>query len=198
MNCMKRLIVVICLIAVSSIISSAQETEKENGLNVFEIGVGLNISNAFEVYGGPKTGLGPGAYFEYRYKLSQCFDVGGQALYKYSKGKEYVFPIDEPAPDAVSHHVGLKALADYNFCPDRLANPYIGLSVGFGGMFLQDSYTARANYFYRTFGPRVGVQIKRFRLGVEADFACYNVGRGSRNFFRSFEVSTGINLGFCF
>ena len=70
-----------------------------------------------------------------------------------------------------------------------------GAAVGLGaGMLVKDmsvGYTDTG--IFGVIGPRVGVQIWRFRLALEFDFA-FN---GEYGFLHT-ETSTGLNLGFTF
>lgn len=184
---MKRLTVLMALLLVS-VSSFAQNNDKHN----YEIGVDLNVYGILGADGGPSRGFAPGAFFEYRYDFTDKIDFGAQLSYDHSTGKS-AFWGDAPQWGIVYNQVGLKAVADYNVCPNRLVSPYIGVGLGTGMLIEDTSVDYTDTGIFGVLGPRVGVQIWRFRLALEFDFA-FN---GEYGFLHT-ETSTGLKLGFTF
>ena len=121
--------------------------------------------------GGPSKDFGPGFHFEYRYNYSERVDVGGRLYYKYGKGTSAFTDIDSPTWGFVDNHIGLKGVADFNMRSGKSVRPYIG--VGVGGAVLVTTRTTGDNSseMFGTFGPRIGLQIWRFRVAIESDIA---------------------------
>lgn len=186
---MKRLVVLIASL-LACVPLSAQQKDKHN----FEVGADLNVYGILGAVGGPSRGLAPGAFFEYRYDFTDHIDFGAQLSYDHSSGKSAFTGSDTPRWGIVYNQVALKAVADYNMCPNRLVRPYIGVGLG-AGLLVEDvsaGFTDTSDVF-GVVGPRIGVQIWRFRLTLEFDFAF----DGQYGFLHT-ETSTGLNLGFTF
>ncbi len=166
----------------------AQEKNRHN----FEVGIGINMGNILGAVGGPGRGLGPGTYFEYRYNLTDKFDIGGQLNYKYSKGSS-AYLVDRPTIGLVYNQVGLKAVADYTGRPNKLVRPYIGVGIGGTMMFTNRTTGTNSTEVFGIVGPRLGLQIWKFRIALEFDFA-FNGQYG----FQSTESVGALNLSFTF
>ena len=163
---MKRFITtLLTLFAISSVSALAQDKPHN-----FEAGLGINIYG-LGAKGGPSKDFGPGFHFEYRYNYSERVDVGGRLYYKYGKGTSEFIGIDSPTWGFVDNHIGLKGVADFNMRPGKSVRPYIG--VGVGGAVLVTTRTTGDNSseMFGTFGPRIGLQIWRFRVAIESDIA---------------------------
>ena len=170
------------------IISTAQEKDRHN----YEIGIGINMGNILGAVGGPGRMLGPGTYFEYRYDLTDKIDFGGQLLYKYSKGSS-AYIGDAPTFGIVYNQVGLKAVADYTTRPNKLVRPYIGVCIGGSMMFVNTTTGINSTEVFGIVGPRLGLQIWKFRIALELDFA-FNGQYG----FLSTESVGALNLSYTF
>ena len=77
--------------------------------------------------------------------------------------------------------------------PAKVVRPYIGAGAGAGMMIEKASTGTSDTSIYGTIGPRIGLQIWRFRLALEFDFA-YNMQYG----FLSTETATGLSLSYVF
>lgn len=184
---MKRILIFAALLLGASVLSSAQVKDRHN----YEVGVGVNAYGILGMVGGPGRYLGPGLHFEYRYDLADRFDVGGRIYYKYGKGHSAF--TGEPTYGIVYNQAGVKAVADFNMCPGKSVRPYIGVGTGLGMITEKaNGYKATASA-YGTVGPRIGLQVWRFRVALEFDFA-YNGRYG----FIGTETATGLNVSFTF
>lgn len=163
------------------------------GSHNYEIGVGINAYGILGAVGGPVRKSGPGAYFEYRYAFADHFDVGGQLSYRFSNGQTGYIGPETPDQTIKYNQIGLKTLADYNICPGRLANPYIGVGLGAGSLFEKRSLSGKSTSYFGVVGPRIGVQIWKFRIAIEADFAF-----DGKYGILSTETATALNLSFVF
>jgi len=159
----KILLAVLFLTVASSASSFAQI---KDGLN-FEVGGGYHFSKAFGVSGDLGRTAGPGAYLEIRDCMG-CLDYGGQLTYKYSTGSGYESNTG-PLLDQTCHLALLKAIADYNFCPESIANPYLGLGLGTGYLHLVRSDNLLSRTFTFAICARAGVQISIVRLTFDYD-----------------------------
>ena len=164
------------------------------GSHHYEIGGGINMLGILGSVGGPGREFGPGVYLEYRYALTEHVDVGGQLNFKCGKGHSSYTGPGYPIFDFFCNQAALKALADYNICPTRLASPYIGVGAGAGYMIYKRlDNNELTHYPYGIIGGRIGVQVWRFRLALECDFAVTRLYS-----FSSTETSTAINLSYTF
>jgi len=185
---MKRIALFITLLlAYSAIPAIAQK----HGADSFEIGAGINAYGILGAVGGPSRTLGPGVHFEYRHAVSERFDIGGRIYYKYGTGESAPTGA-QPTWGIVYNQAGAKAVADYIMRPGKAVRPYIGLGAG-AGMQMETVNGSTDTSMYGTVGPRIGVQIWRFRLALESDFA-YNMEYG----FLSTESAMALCLGFIF
>ena len=164
------------------------------GAHHYEIGGGINIFGILGAVGGPERSPGPGFYFEYRYAFAEHFDVGGQLNYKCGQGQSAYAGPGSPTFRFFNNQIAIKAIADYNICPSRLANPYIGIGAGAGYMFSKRLDNNEVEHYpYGTIGGRFGVQVWRFRIAIECDFAL------TRPYgFSPEETSTALNLSYAF
>ena len=185
---MKRLISIFLVTLVISSVSAFAQDKPHN----FEAGLGINIYGLGAV-GGPSKDFGPGFHFEYRYNYSERVDVGGRLYYKYGKGTSEFIGIDYPTWGFVDNHIGLKGVADYNMRPGKSVRPYIGFGLGGAAMVTTRTNGDNSSEMFGTFGPRIGLQIWRFRVGLEIDFAFYG-----QYGFLSTETATALNLSFSF
>lgn len=187
---MKRIITfIIALTLGTSLLSSAQEKDRHN----YDAGVGLNAYGILGFVGGPSRNISPGFLFEYRYDYTDRIDFGAQALFKYGKGHSAFIGEDYPILGLTYNQIGLKAVADYNGRPGKLVRPYIGAGFGGGALFTQRTDGTNDRDIFGTIGPRLGLQIWRFRIGLEIDFA-FDGQYG----FLSTETATALNLSFSF
>ena len=185
---MKRIVITLFLLA-NAVLGFAQQKNTSN----FEIGGGINAYGILGACGGPIRYFGPGAYFEYRNAFAEHFDVGAQLNYKRGDGESAFIGDGAPGYDIKYNQIGLKAVADYNVCPSRLASPYFGVGLGVGELYEKTGKGTKHNEMYGTLCPRIGVQVWRIRLAIEVDFA-YNGEYG----FLSTPTSTALNIGFTF
>ena len=177
--------IIVALLVGFSTLASAQEKPHN-----YEVGAGVNVYGILGSVGGPGRSLGPGVHFEYRYDLSDRLDVGARAYYKYGDGRSA--PTGEPTYGITFNQIGLKAVADYNFRPGKLLRPYIGVGAGAGVLF-DKTYMGTDSSTYGTVGPRLGLQLWRFRAALEFDFA-YDFDYG----FLSTETATSLTLSYTF
>lgn len=185
---MKRILVTVILLA-NVALGFAQQKNSNN----FEIGVGVNSYGILGCVGGPGRSLGPGTYIEYRSAFAEHFDAGTQVNYKCGDGCSAAVGPSVESFGIRFNQVAAKVLADYNVCPSRTVNPYVGMGLGIGEMFEKTSKGTKDRETYGTLCPRIGVQIWRIRLAIEVDFA-YNGEYG----FLDTETSTALNIGFSF
>ncbi len=187
---MKRIITFIIALSLgASLLSSAQEKDRHH----YDAGVGLNAYGILGFVGGPSRNISPGFLFEYRYDYTDRIDFGAQALFKYGKGHSAFIGEDYPILGLTYNQIGLKEVADYNGRPGKLVRPYIGAGFGGGALFTQRTDGTNDTDIFGTIGPRLGLQIWRFRIGLEIDFA-FDGQYG----FLSTETATALNLSFSF
>ena len=185
---MKRILTIILAISLgSSLLLSAQDKDRHN----YDVGIGINAYGVLGVVGGPSRNISPGFLFEYRYDYTDRIDFGVQALFKHGKGHSAF--TGGPTWGLTYNQIGLKAVADYNGRPEKLVSPYIGAGFGGGALFTQRTNGTNDTDIFGTIGPRLGLQIWRFRVGLEIDFA-FDGQYG----FLSTETATALNLSFSF
>ena len=119
---MKKIILT-TMILLASLGMSAQEKGSHN----FELGLGagINFLNNQEV----SRKIGPRAYFEYRYGLSDSFDLGARLNYAFSTGTYDSAGAQKPA---LFHQGEALIVADWNLLPDSDVRPFIGAGIGAG------------------------------------------------------------------
>ena len=187
---MKRIITFIIALSLgSSLLLSAQEKDRHH----YDAGVGLNVYGIHGAVGGPSRNISPGFLFEYRYDYTDRVDFGAQALFKHGKGHSAFTGEDYPTWGLTYNQIGLKAVADYNGRPGKQVRPYIGAELGGGALFTKRTNGTNDTDIFGTIGPRLGLQIWRFRVGLEIDFA-FDGQYG----FLSTETATALNLSFSF
>ena len=185
---MKRIITFIIALSLgSSLLISAQEKDRHN----YDVGIGVNAYGILGVVGGPSRIISPGFLFEYRYDYTDRIDFGAQALFKHGKGHSAF--TGGPTWGLTYNQIGLKTVADYNGRPGKLVRPYIGAGFGGGMLFTKRDTCTNDTDIFGIIGPRLGLQIWRFRVGLEVDFA-FNGQYG----FLSTETATALNLSFSF
>jgi len=196
-NCLRSKILLgaFFLIVVSPAISFAQVKE---GLN-FEVGGGYHFNKAFGISNDLGKTSGPEAYFEIRNCVTN-FDYGGQLCYKYSTGSGYATE-DGPLLDQTCHLALLKAIADYNICPDRIVNPYVGLGFGIGYLHVNRSDNLKSDNLAFALSARLGAQISIVRLTFDYDI--YSTGYRSKSVIASpsgkaLAQTISLTLGFVF
>lgn len=191
----KILLIFFFLIAASCELSFAQIKE---GLN-FEVGGGYHFNKAYGVNNGLGKTSGPEAYFEIR-NCEEHVDYGGQLCYKYSTGSGYAVE-GGPLLDQTCHLALLKAIADYNFCPDCVANPYVGLGLGLGYLHVDRSDNLKSDNLAFALSVRLGVQISLVRLTFDYDLYSTSL-RGKSSIARSsgrvLAHTLSMTLGFAF
>ena len=113
------------------------------------------------------------------------------------KGKRLASGIPEAQHPAfllggnVFNQVGTKVVADYIMWPEKVVRPYIAAGAG---MTIEKASTGSlGTSIYGTIDPRIGLQVWRFLLALEFDFA-YNMQYG----FLSTETATGLSLSCVF
>ena len=163
---MKRLISIFLVTLVISSVSAFAQDKPHN----FEAGLGINIYGLGAV-GGPSKDFGPGFHFEYRYNYSERVDVGGRLYYKYGKGTPAFTGMDSPTWGFVDNHIGLKGVADYNMRTGKSVRPYVGLGLGGAALVTTRTNGDNSSEMFGTFGPRIGLQMWRFRVAIESDIA---------------------------
>jgi len=191
----KILLIIFFLIAVPSASSFAQV---KDGLN-FELGGGYHFNRAFGVSNGLGKASGPEAYFEIR-NCEEHFDYGGQLCYKYSSSSGYATE-GGPLLDQTCHLALLKGVADYNICPNCIANPYVGFGLGLGYLHTNRSDNLQADNMAFALSVRLGVQISLVRLTVDYDM--YGTGLGSNSVRlklsgKALAHTLSLTLGFAF
>ena len=187
---MKRIITFIIALSLgSSLLLSAQKKDRHN----YDVGIGVNAYGILGFVGGPSRNISPGFLFEYRYDYTDRIDFGAQALFKHGKGHSAFTGEEGPSWGLTYNQIGLKAVADYNGRPGKLVRPYIGAGFGGEALFTQRTNGTSDTDIFGTIGPRFGLQIWRFRVGLEIDFA-FDGQYG----FLSKETATALNLSFSF
>jgi len=189
----KTVLIAFFLFVVSSAISFAQV---KDGLK-FEIGGGYHFNKAFGVSNGLGKTSGPEAYFEIR-NCDKNIDYGGQLCYKYSTGSGYATDNGQIL-DQIGHLALLKAIADYNICPDCIVNPYVGLGLGIGYLHVDRSDNLKSDNLAFALSVRLGCQISIVRLTFDYDI--YSTGIRSRSRISSPSVKAlahtlSMTLGF--
>lgn len=162
---MRGLITAIFILFVMAGVSASAQGKKHH----YEAGVGINMYGLGAV-GGPSKDFGPGFHFEYRNDYTERVDFGGRMYYKYGKGRS-AFTGDSTTWGFVDNHIGLKGVADYNARPGKSVRPYIGAGLGAAVMVTNRTTGENSCEAFGTFGPRVGLQMWRFRLALESDIA---------------------------
>ena len=162
---MRRLVSSIFILFIIAGVSAFAQDRKHH----YEVGVGINMYGLGAV-GGPSKDFGPGFHFEYRNDYSERVDFGGRIYYKYGEGRS-AFIGCTPTWGFADNHIGLKGVADFNMRPGKSVRPYIG--AGFGGAVMITTRTTGENSseVFGTVGPRVGLQLWRFRVAIESDIA---------------------------
>jgi len=191
----KTLLIDFFLIVVSSAISFAQV---KDGLN-FELGGGYHFNKAFGVSNGLGKTSGPEAYFEIR-NCESYIDYGGQLCYKHSTGSGYATD-DGPLLDQTCHLALLKAIADFNFCPDCIVNPYVGLGLGTGYLHVDRSDNMKSDNLAFALSVRLGAQISIVRLTFDYDIYRTSIRSKLRISGQSGKVlahTLSMTLGFVF
>ena len=189
---MKKIIV---LLAAMCMVTAAFAQEK--GAHSFEVGVGANTFRILSKDAGSffkYDKWGEDIYGEYRYGISDHFDIGGQLQYRRSTGIAPLRRFDCSADSMKYLQVGLMAVADYNILPSKLINPFVGACAG-GGRALEMTNNVKVSgrSCYGVLAPRIGVQIWHFRLTWEYDFAYY-----TDDAFLRHKNAHNLNLGFTF
>lgn len=133
--------------------------------NKFEIGINYapkeNFASADDI---PNMLYKFGAYGEYRWLLGKHFDAGARLDCKFGPiGPSYM------TENALSISGDLLAIADFNFFPGKIVNPFIGLGLGPGfGMHnetLDHLWNGRFNIYAQA---RLGIELFRhLRLSVD-------------------------------
>lgn len=159
----KRLLAIFAVILTCAQLYS-QTTESSHR---FEVGAGASAFGILGTVGGIGQDFGINVFFEYRYELSDHFDIGAKIDYKYRTGETS----DPPVKSFNIHQLGMKLLSDFKICPKRKVCPYIGLGLGVGDGIL--AATGNTNdEFIGLLTPRVGIQIKKhLRIAIELDYA---------------------------
>ena len=186
---MKRvLLLIVVLMTLSSTMVSAQKGDKHH----FDVGVGLNGYGIIGYVGGPERDLSPSVFLEYRFGLTKHIDIGLQANYRFGKGETAPTGV-EPTQSIKYNQIGAKAVADYIFLASFPVRPFIGAGIGLGNLYTHISSGSKFDDFFGSVGPRVGVEVWRFRLSLEFDFA-FDGQYG----FISTETASTLNLSFSF
>lgn len=133
----------------------------------FEAGAGVSAFGILGYVGGIGQDFGINVFSEYRYELSNHFDICAKIDYKYRTGES----CDPPVESFNIHQCGLKLLSDFRICPKGKVCPYIGLGLGIGdGILVATGKTT--NEFIGLLTPRIGVQVmKHLRIAIELDYA---------------------------
>jgi len=173
-NIRSRTLLIIFILMVTS--SAASFAQVKEGLN-FEVGGGYHFNKVFGISNGLGKTSGPEGYFEIR-NCEYNIDYGGQLCYKYSTGSGYAEE-GGAAVDQLCHLALLKAIGDYNFCPNCIANPYLGFGVGIGYLNVNRSDNVQSNNLAFAFSARGGIQITIVRLTFDYDL--YSTGFRSRS-----------------
>ena len=184
---MKRFFALLVIIFASCTVAMAQGRDKHN----YEIGASGNIYGILGMMGGPARELGPGVHFEYRYDITKRIDIGGRLYYKYGTGTSAF--TGEPTYGIVYNQAGAKAVADFNMRPNKLLRPFVGVGAGLGMIAEKRATGDKESSVYGTISPRIGLQIWRFRVALDFDFA-YNGQYG----FLGTETASSLNVGFTF
>lgn len=90
------------------------------------------------------------------------------------------------------HQPEMKFLTEYMILKTGLIRPYVSVNLGLGGLF-DRNHSSNNKTVYGLVGPGIGVQVWRFRLAVNRDYA-FNADNG----FISDLSSYGITLGYVF
>jgi len=198
---MEKTFVTLFLIFASFLFSYGQVKEGNN----FEVGGIYSFAFSQASNGTNYNISGPGAYFEYRYEFDPRIHVGVRFDYRYANGPGHEYDEAGIRYETNYNQFCLKGLCGYTFCAEKVVSPFVGIGIG-GGLL----YTHRMdnknfiNYSY-VLTPRVGVQIKRFRLTCDLDLlgnSYYKRSIGYSSFSkRVISIHTtvvSLNLGFQF
>jgi len=201
---MRRFIATLFLLFFPFLMSYSQVKEGNN----FEAG-GIYAFAFGRANDGSKYNIsGPGAYFEYRNEYECRLYLGARFDYRFAKGPGHEYDLYGIRYNTNYNQFCIKGLCGYNFCPERVVDPFVGFGLG-GGLL----YTHRVdnnNFIDLSLiaTPSVGVQIYRFRLSCDLDLFCgdwygrtdFSIGslvsRGRRYYLHTTVIS--LNLGFRF
>ncbi|MBC6425993.1 MAG: outer membrane beta-barrel protein [Ekhidna sp.] len=159
---MKKLLLIICLIATFAISANAQ----------FHIELGMN-GNSPQGDFGDVYQLGIGSYVEPKYAISENLDLGLLI------GRNVFGGVDDDIKAASS--LNILPTGTYRFSTNNVT-PYVGAGLGlyffdFGSVLGEESTSTEFG-----FAPRAGVYIGRLNLGVaynvvkDLNFLQYNLG----------------------
>lgn len=120
----------------------------------FELGASCNVY-AFGMKPGLRA-LGPGVYFEYKFRILDYLSVGARADYMFSKEAKY----DGATSLGNYNQGGLQILADLHLPYSRAVSPFISVLFGPGYGAKSKSGQVSSQEFYLSYGARIGVRIK--------------------------------------
>ncbi len=159
----------------------------------FELGAGVDGYGIVGAVGGPSKNLGPEIYAEYRYGFNEHFSCGAKFSYKFGKVTTENYKETEITKEMFYYHQPeIKFLTEYMILKSGLIRPYVSVNLGLGGLFDRNN-SSNNKTVYGLVGPGIGVQIWRFRLALNRDYA-FNAEKG----FISDLSSYGITLGYVF
>ncbi len=145
-----------------AILAALSVQAQEEDAHDFEVGIGTGLN--FIAKENISRNPGVMVYGEYRYGLSDHFDIGAQVNYSNAKGKY-------DAKDAIFNQVELMLVSDWNILSSGKCRPFIG--VGLGGAY--GKYAAnqvKYNYFLGVVDPRLGLQFGRhYKVAFDANLA---------------------------
>jgi hypothetical protein len=156
---MRRLFIATFIALLSCITLSAQSLGK------FELGAGYSPLSCVIVDDAAMQIWGVAAFAEYRFCISKHFEAGAKFDYKFGM----------MTWDRTTNSYGLIGVADFKILPGKKVNPFIGIGLGGGIGFHND--TSDGKYYPEAFAcgyPRMGLEIaKHLRLSLEMDFSYY-------------------------
>lgn len=170
---MKKLFLFVLLFTCMSF-WSGETVAREKGKHKFEIGAGADIYGILGMVGGPSQNPGPRGFLEYRYFITDGWDVGVNLAYQFNTSESNT-PPPEQRYSYSSHMPNISALTEYVFLPGRKVRPFIGAGIGYGMIATVHDSSRSGLDETRSYGlvyPRIGIEfLGHFRLSVELKYA---------------------------
>lgn len=183
------LMIILCT---CSCIYAAAQT-KVHG-SVYEVGAGVDVYGILGSVGGPSRNAGPEVSFTYRYCFGGHFDAGASISYMYSNGRQAKATESGDECRRISfNQLNIKEIADWNMFPERMISPFVGAGIGGDMSFKKPEDASASHKTYGVVGPRIGVQIWRFRLSADFDYAF-----DAKSGFLSTETSKAFCISYVF
>ena len=154
---MKKLV-----LSIFAILAALSIQAQEEGSHNFEVGLGsgLNFISKVDISRNP----GVLVYGEYRYGVSDHFDIGAQFNYSNGNGKY-------DSKDAKFNQFELMFVSDWNILSSGRCRPFIGVGLGAGyGRFSENQ--VKHSYILGLVDPRIGLQFgDHYRIAFDGNLA---------------------------